>query len=92
MRPRVVLFAALCLVAVAAILWLALGGREEAPTVAEERKPAVVARQVDRAPTIGTERRDPAPAEPEPAEEISPDDAPVIEGLDILEMLARSPE
>jgi hypothetical protein len=91
MRPRVVVFAALCAVAVAAILWLALGGEEDAPPARAERKPAIVARQVEPAPPIGAEQRAPEPT-PAPAPSFEPDDAPVIEVLDILEAIARSTE
>jgi hypothetical protein len=92
MRPRVVLFAALCAVAVAAILWLALRGREATAPVAERRAPPIVARQVEPAPPLGAEQRAAPPArEPAPSE-FSPDDAPVIEVLDILEAIARSPD
>jgi hypothetical protein len=93
MRPRVVFFAALCAVVVAAILWLALRGREAPEPVAERRAPAIVARQVEPAPPIGAEQRAaPPPREPEAAAAFSPDDAPVIEVLDILEAIARSPD
>jgi hypothetical protein len=93
MRPRVVVFAALCAAAVAAILWFALGGEEEAPPARAERKHAIVARQVEPAPPIGAEQRAPAPAPaPEPTASFEPDDAPVIEVLDILEAIARSTE
>jgi hypothetical protein len=92
-RPRVVVFAALCAVAAALLLWLALRGGEEAPPARAERKPAIVARQVEPAPPIGAEQRAPAPApDPEPAASFAPDDAPVIEVLDILEAIARSTE
>jgi hypothetical protein len=91
MRPRVVLFVAVCAASAALLFWLALGGEEE-PTPGEtKRRPAVVARQVDRAPEIGAEKPGAQPA-PEAAIEIPLDDAPVVEVLDILEALARGPE
>ena len=95
MRPRVVAFAALCAAAALALLWLALRGGEETPPPRAERKPAIVARQVDPAPEIGSDPRAPEPArepEPDPSASFSPDDAPVIEVLDILEAIARSTE
>jgi hypothetical protein len=91
-RPRVVVFAALCAVAAGVLLWLALRGGEEAPPARAERKPAIVARQVEPAPEIGAEQRAPAPPAPAPAASFAPDDAPVIEVLDILEAIARSTE
>jgi hypothetical protein len=91
MRPRVVLFAVLCAASAVLIFWLALGGEEEASPVEAKRRPAVVARQVERAPEIGAEKPGAEPA-PEAATPIPLDDAPVVEVLDILEALARGPE
>jgi hypothetical protein len=91
MRPRVVLFAVLCAASAALLFWLALGGEDEGAPVEAKRRPAVVARQVDRAPEIGAEKPSAEPA-PEAAAAIPLDDAPVVEVLDILEALARGPE
>jgi hypothetical protein len=93
MRGRVVAFAAVCLLVAAGLVWLALGRRSSQPDgEPEERQPAIVARQVDRAPEIGAEKRAPTAPTGEPAEEIALDDAPVIAVLDILEALNERPE
>jgi hypothetical protein len=93
MRGRVVAFAALCAVAVAAILWLALGRGEAPPPAEPATRPPPIARQVDPAPEIGAESRQAEPAPEEaPVADFTADDAPVVEVLDILEALARGPE